>query len=95
MVCDSMNVNMMQGLEDRLRGIGNANQAALLEDAHSYHAPISGMAELAQNAGVKHLVLSHVIPPVTDDLAPQFIAGLDKIFTGKLSVGHDLEKFSV
>lgn len=95
MVCDSMNVNMMQGLEERLRGIGNANQAALLEDAHSYHAPISGMAELAQNAGVKHLVLSHLIPPVTDDLAPQFVAGLDKVFSGKLTVGKDLEKFSV
>ena len=64
MVCDSMNVNMMKGLEDRLRGIGNAVQASLLEDAHSYHAPIAGMAELAEKAGVKHLVLSHVIPPV-------------------------------
>jgi ribonuclease Z len=95
MVCDSMNVAMMQGLEDRLRGIGNANQAALLEDAHSYHAPISGMAELAQQAGVKHLVLSHVIPPVPDELAGQFVEGLDKVFSGKLTVGSDLQKFVV
>src|SRR5262249_8416192 len=95
MVCDSMNVAMMQNLEDRLRGIGNANQASLLEDAHSSHAPISGMAEAAQKAGVKPLVLSHITPPVTDDMAPQFVAGLDQVFSGKITVGSDLQKFVV
>ncbi|MEO8456816.1 MAG: MBL fold metallo-hydrolase [Chloroflexota bacterium] len=95
LVCDSMNVGMMQNLEGRLRGIGNANQAALLEDAHSYHAPISGMADIAQQAGVKHLVLSHVIPPIPQDQAEQFTAGLDKVFSGKITVGQDLERFVV
>lgn len=95
MVCDSMNLDLMKGLETRLKGIGNDKQASLLEDAHDYHAPISGMAEVAQKAGVKHLLLSHVMPPVTDEMAPQFTAGLDKIFGGKITVGRDLEKFAV
>jgi len=95
MVCDSMNLELMKGLETRLKGIGNRQQAALLEDAHDYHAPISGMAEVAQKAGVKHLLLSHVMPPITDEQTPQFTAGLDKIFSGKISVGHDLEHFTV
>jgi ribonuclease Z len=95
MVCDSMNVDMMQGLEGRLRGIGNEKQASLLEDAHSYHAPISGMAEIAQKAGVKHLILSHLIPPIVDEQAAQFTAGLDKVFSGKITVGKDLEKYVV
>jgi ribonuclease Z len=95
MVCDSMNVAMMQMLEKQLRSIGNQVQASLLEDAHNYHAPISGMAEVAAKAGVKHLVLSHILPAITDEQIPQFTTGLDKIFSGKLSVGHDLEKFAV
>lgn len=95
MVCDSMNLELMKGLETRLKGIGADKQAALLVDAHDYHAPISGMAEVAEKAGVKHLLLSHVMPPITDEQAPQFTAGLDKIFPGKISVGHDLEKFAV
>lgn len=95
MVCDSMNVAMMQMLETQLRSIGNKVQASLLEDAHNYHAPIEGMAEIAAKAGVKHLLLSHIMPAITDEQIPQFTAGLDKIFGGKLSVGHDLEKFSV
>jgi ribonuclease Z len=95
MVCDSMNVSLMQMLEKQLRSIGNEVQASLLEDAHTYHAPIEGMAEIAAKAGVKHLLLSHIMPAITDEQIPQFTAGLDKIFSGKLSVGHDLEKFSV
>jgi ribonuclease Z len=95
MVCDSMNVDMMKALESRLRSIGNSVQAALLEDAHDYHAPIAGMAEVAQKAGVKHLVLSHLIPPITDEQVPAFTAGIDKVFTGKVTVGRDLERFVV
>jgi ribonuclease Z len=95
MVCDSMNLSMMKTLENSLRTMGNTVQASLLEDAHNYHAPIDAMAEVAQKAGVKHLLLSHVMPPVADEQVPMFIAGLDKVFSGKLSVGHDLEKFSV
>jgi ribonuclease Z len=95
MVCDSMNVPMMQVLEKQLRAGGNEVQAALLEDAHNYHAPISGMAEVAEKASVKHLLLSHIIPPIQDEQIPLFTAGLDKIFSGQISVGHDLEKFAV
>jgi ribonuclease Z len=95
LVCDSMNVTMMQVLEKQLRAGGNHVQASLLEDAHNYHAPISGMAEVAEKAGVKHLLLSHLIPPIQDEQIPMFTAGLDKIFSGQISVGHDLEKFAV
>lgn len=95
LVADSMNVMMMQALEGQLRGGGNAVQANLLEDAHDYHAPVSGMAELAQKAGVKHLVLSHLLPPIAEEQAPLFIAGLDQVFDGQITVGKDLQKFSV
>jgi ribonuclease Z len=95
MVCDSMNVAMMQVMEQQLRSIGNVVQADLLEDAHTYHAPIAAMAELAARAGVKHLVLSHLLPPVQDDRVPQFIAGLSEAFPGKITVGQDLMRLSV
>ena len=93
LVCDSMNVGMMGQLEQRLRSIGNTAQADMLEDAHDYHAPLSGMAEVAQKAGVKHLVLSHLLPPVVVEQEAEFVEGLDQFFAGKISVAHDLEKF--
>lgn len=95
LVCDSMNQQMMNVLENQLRSMGNAVQAALLEDAHSYHAPIEAMAETAQQADVKHLVISHVLPPVPEEQETQFVAGLDAIFGGKITVGRDLMRLSV
>jgi ribonuclease Z len=95
LVCDSMNKPMMKVLENQLRSAGNDVQAALLEDAHSYHAPIEAMAETAQQAGVKQLVISHVMPPVPAEQEAQFVAGLDQIFGGKITVGQDLMRFSL
>src|SRR5207244_10615938 len=44
LVCDPMKQAMMKGLENQMRAAGNEVQAALLEDAHTYHAPIEAMA---------------------------------------------------
>jgi ribonuclease Z len=95
LVCDSMNVAMMEQLEGRLRGIGNETQASLLADAHDYHTSVQEAAALAQHAGVKHFVMSHLLPPITMEQVPQFTAGLDEIFTGKMSVANDLDHFVV
>ena len=95
LVCDSMNVEMMKTLESQLRSIGNNVQADLLEDAHTYHAGIGDMATLAQQAAVKHLVLSHLLPAVPEQgpQADAFVAGLDKIFDGPITIGRDLQRF--
>jgi ribonuclease Z len=95
LVCDSMNQPMMKVLENQLRSAGNDVQAALLEDAHSYHAPIEAMAETAQQAGVKHLVISHMMPPVPVEQEAQFVAGLDQVFSGKITVGRDLMRIAL
>ena len=93
LVCDSMNREMMAAVEDRLRTVGNELQAALLADAHTYHASTQEAADIAQRAGVKHLVLSHVMPSIVPEQEVEFVAGLDRIYSGRISVGHDLEHF--
>ena len=95
LVCDSMNQAMMKVLESQLRTAGNEVQAALLEDAHTYHAPIEAMAETAQQAGVKHLVVSHMMPPVPQEQEAPFVAGLDEVFAGKITVGRDLMRIAL
>ena len=95
MVADSMNKAMMSALEENIRRSGNELQAGLLADAHTYHTDVKDAAEIAQKAGVKHLVLSHVMPAIVEEQIPQFTDGLDAIFTGKISVGHDLARYGI
>ncbi len=97
LVCDSMNRAMMTAFEENLRRIGNPLQAALLADAHTYHASTEDAASVAQAAGVKHLVLSHVMPAISEEPAviEQFTAGLDKIYDGKMTVARDLMRVPV
>src|SRR5713101_3935550 len=92
LVCDSMNRAMMSVFEENLRRAGNPRQASLLEDAHTYHASTEDAATVAKAAGVKHLVLSHVMPSIAEDAAviEQFTAGLDAIYDGKMTVARDL-----
>ena len=58
-------------------------------------AAIEEFTSCAIKAGVKHLVLSHVMPSIVEEQIPQFTDGLDAIFTGKISVGHDLARYGI
>jgi hypothetical protein len=40
-------------------------------------------------------VLSHLIPPIPPEQAGVFTAGLDEVYSGQISVGQDLAKYSV
>jgi len=96
LICEAMNMEMMRANIERVRPI-NPNTAALLEDAMDYHSGTTDVAAMARDAGVKKLVLSHLIPGVPDEgpLMDQFIAGMSDIFRGELVVGRDLMRFAV
>lgn len=93
MVADSMNKRMMTVLQERLKAIGNEHAAGLLQDAHDYHTDVLDAARIAKDCGVRHLVLSHILPAVPQDQAEVFMAGIDGIYQGKVSMGSDLSKF--
>jgi len=97
LVCDSQHRGMMEAFEENLRRMGNDLQAALLLDTHTYHASTEDAAQVARAAGVKHLVLSHVMPPVSDE-GPDvdaFVEGLSGIFDGRITVGRDLLRLAL
>jgi ribonuclease BN (tRNA processing enzyme) len=73
------------------RQIG-AGAAGALEDVMAHmradHASAEDAGRIAQQAGVKTLVLSHIGPPPVSDASWQAAAG--KYFKGEIVVGHDL-----
>ncbi len=67
------------------------NQATLRESILSHHTTAEEAGRVAQEAGVKTLVLSHLVPP--DDPAiddATWIAAARTRFAGRVVVGHDL-----
>jgi ribonuclease BN (tRNA processing enzyme) len=68
-----------------------AGAAGRLEDVMAHmradHTSAEDAGRIAQSAGVKTLVLSHVGPPFVSDEAWQ--AGAGKHFSGEIIVGHD------
>lgn len=70
----------------------NPEDEGALKAAMSKHTSTIEVAKLAQEAGVKHLILTHHIPsplPIKK-IEQQYISGMSKIFHGKITVARDL-----
>jgi len=72
-------------------------QAALLKDVTQYHASTINVAEVARDAGVKKLVLTHLVPSIQPEDAAEknFVRGMSDIYDGPIIVGRDLMTIDV
>ncbi|TAK67740.1 MAG: hypothetical protein EPO22_02615, partial [Dehalococcoidia bacterium] len=97
LVSEAMNLKMMEQRAAMARAAGNERIAVMLEEACNYHAPTHAVAEMARDAGVLRLVLSHILPPIPDDgpVVEQYIEGMADIYKGSIAVGRDLERITV
>jgi ribonuclease BN (tRNA processing enzyme) len=68
-------------------GAGGTVEAAMAH-MRADHTSAADAGRIAQDAGVKTLVLSHIGPPSVSDASWQAAAG--KHFKGEIIVGHDL-----
>lgn len=69
---------------------GAANLAQITRDILDYHATPVDAAGLAQAAGVRHLVLYHVVPALpVRPLERIFLDGVDEAFDGDVTVARD------
>lgn len=70
--------------------MGLASRVATLSHVPNYHADTVELAKLAQQAGVKHLVLTHLIPaPDNFYMKATFTAGMSNEYKGKITIGED------
>jgi ribonuclease Z len=62
------------------------------ETIFDYHADTTALGAMAEAAGIRHLVLTHLIPPPADETAEQdFVADVrGGGYTGPITVGRDL-----
>jgi ribonuclease Z len=64
--------------------------ARITHDIPDYHATPMEAAATAAEAGVRHLLLYHIVPPLpVPGLASRFLEGLDKVFDGPVTLSRD------
>ena len=97
LLSEALHTERWQGMIAMLRQAGNERGAKILSDVPDYHSTTIDVAEMARDAGVKHVVLSHLMPspPAEGPLVESFTAGMSDIFKGQITVGNDLQRFTL
>ena len=82
--------HMVRQAIPQMRAIGRDFEAEVIERTIPYHADTVALAKQAEQAGARHLVLTHMIPYPDGFIARQlFVRGISEHYRGKLTVGED------
>jgi ribonuclease Z len=97
LVCEALNLPMLEQRMAFLRAAGRTLAASLFEDVPSYHISTHDVARLARDAGVGELVLSHVIPPIPNQgpEVEKFVDGMNAVYPGPIRVARDTQRLPV
>ncbi|MDB5977547.1 MAG: Ribonuclease [Nevskia sp.] len=93
---EALSANLIDRASARARVLGLARVAKMAHDTTDYHTTPVEAAELAQAAGVRELVLTHIFPPLPNRLARRlFLEGTEQAYHGKLVLGEDRMRFDL
>jgi ribonuclease Z len=96
LVNEALQPAMVKAMTKALKAKGINNTAQITHDILDYHASPEEAAESAKAAGVKQLVLSHIVPPLPSAFFyPAFLGDAAKRFSGPIVVGEDGMLFSL
>ena len=96
LIHEALQPEMVQELSDRLKAAGRPMTGQIMHDILDYHASPAQAADSARRAGVKMLVLSHIVPPLPSRaFYAAFLDGAESHFDGPIVVGEDGQYFSL
>ncbi|MFM7736430.1 MAG: MBL fold metallo-hydrolase, partial [Alphaproteobacteria bacterium] len=98
LVAEVMNSEILQAAECSFRRAGDDRNRRLVRDIRSYHVATTDLAALAEQAGVRRLVLTHLIPtPGGEDPRADVFFGepVRRGFSGEVVVARDGQRFVV
>ena len=96
LVHEALAAHMIEPVTAYARERGLARWAKLSSDVLGYHTTPVEAAELAREAGVRVLVLHHVVPPLPNALARRmFLRGVGEAWDGEVVLGADGMHFTL
>jgi ribonuclease Z len=96
LIHEALQPDMVTTLANGLDHAGRKQTGQIMHDILDYHASPEQAAESARTAGVKMLVLSHIVPPLPSryfDAA--FLGNAGTTFDGPIIIGEDGQYFSL
>jgi len=96
LVHEAMSPRLVQVLKEEALAAGRTNPSKLLQNLQVLHTPPADAADVATQASVHALVLTHLIPPVPGGiLEGPFLDGARGRFDGPFSIGEDGDLISL
>ena len=77
-------------IEAAARAVGRSRLVQITEDIREYHTTPVEAAEIARAAGVRWLLLDHIVPPLPlSVLETAFLEGVAAVYDGPVTIGRD------
>jgi ribonuclease Z len=90
LLMDALQPAMIRSLQDAAQKTGRTGAAAIFHDIRGYHASPEDGAIIANAAGVRQLILTHILPPLpVAEFKPAFLGESKKFFSGPITIGED------
>jgi ribonuclease Z len=94
LIHEALQPRLVARLTGALAAKGQANTAQITRDILDYHTSPEDAAAAAQAAGVRHLGLTHIVPPLPSGLLGRyfdkaFLGGAKARYDGPITVGRD------
>ena len=90
LVHEGLQPALVAALGDALKAAGKWRAAKIMHDIPGYHSSPVAAARIANEAGVKRLVFTHMLPPLPNSTAERlFLNGVSAIRPEGLELGHD------
>jgi ribonuclease Z len=90
LVHEALAAEIVGAMREGALAAGNERLARILIDIPDYHTTPVEAAEVAQAAGVRHLLYYHVVPPLLlPGLEAAFLRGVSDAYAGGVTLGRD------
>ena len=96
LIHDALSPVLVRRLKAAALEAGQTNRAKILEDIINYHASPEDVAREAKEAGVKAVLLTHLVPPLPlPGLDVPFVGNARKLYDGPLWLARDRDLISL
>lgn len=90
LVHEALSPRLVGLARDAAEAAGRANVAKIMQDIPDYHTTPVEAAEIARDSGARHLLFTHVVPPLPlPGLDVVFLEGVSEVYRGGVTLGRD------